>query len=85
MFAPCGPLSVSVGRLEDSGTRPQRLLWASTGVKDPSYPPARYVIELVLRDTVNTMPPATLQAVATATRTRAAGRRRPRRPGGSCR
>jgi len=54
-------------RLEDAGARPQRLLWASTGVKDPSYPPARYVTELALRDTVNTMPPATLQAATTAT------------------
>jgi len=54
-------------RLEDAGARPQRLLWASTGVKDPGYPPARYVTELALRDTVNTMPPATLQAATTAT------------------
>jgi len=36
-------------------------------VKDPSYLPARYVTELALRDTVNTMPPATLQAATTAT------------------
>ncbi len=53
-------------RLEHAGARPQRLLWASTGVKDPSYPPARYVTELALRDTVNTMPPATLQATSSA-------------------
>jgi transaldolase len=43
----------------------QRLLWASTGVKDKSLPATYYVTELVARDTVNTMPEATLQAVAT--------------------
>ena len=41
----------------------QRLLWASTGVKDKSFPDTRYVIDLVARDTVNTMPEATLTAV----------------------
>ena len=40
------------------------LLWASTGVKDKSFPDTRYVVELVARDTVNTMPEATLNAVA---------------------
>ena len=53
-------------RLAHAGAVPQRLLWASTGVKDPAFAPARYVTELVLRDTVNTMPPATLQAAASA-------------------
>lgn len=46
------------------GARPQRPLWASTGVKDPAMPPARYVLELVVEGCVNTMPEATLRAVA---------------------
>ena len=50
--------------LAAKGARPQRLLWASTGVKDKSFPDTRYVVELVASDTVNTMPEATLQAVA---------------------
>ena len=41
----------------------QRPLWASTGVKDPSYDPTRYVMLLVADNTVNTMPEATLDAV----------------------
>ncbi len=49
--------------LAAKGAKPQRLLWASTGVKDKSFPDTRYVIELVAPDTVNTMPEATLQAV----------------------
>lgn len=46
------------------GARVQRPLWASTGVKDPSYDPTRYVVDLVARGCVNTMPEATLDAVA---------------------
>lgn len=46
------------------GARPQRPLWASTGVKDPAYEDTRYVVELVAPDTVDTMPAATLEAVA---------------------
>ncbi|MBS0578723.1 MAG: transaldolase [Proteobacteria bacterium] len=42
------------------GARPQRLLWASTSTKDPSYSPVKYVEELVVPDTVNTMPLETL-------------------------
>lgn len=53
-------------RLAAAGARPQRPLWASTGVKDPAYPPARYVTELVAPGTVNTMPEATLEAVEAA-------------------
>ena len=49
--------------LKAMGARQQRLLWASTGVKDKTYDDTRYVIELVGPDTVNTMPEATLQAV----------------------
>jgi transaldolase len=41
----------------------QRPLWASTGVKDPAYSDTRYVVDLVTRDVVNTMPEATLDAV----------------------
>jgi transaldolase len=50
--------------LAAKGAKPQRLLWASTGVKDKSFPDTKYVVELVARDTVNTMPEATLHAVA---------------------
>ncbi|MBA9006164.1 transaldolase [Thermomonospora cellulosilytica] len=50
--------------LKDAGARPQRPLWASTGVKDPSLPDTLYVDELVAPGTVNTMPEATLEAVA---------------------
>jgi transaldolase len=50
--------------LEAAGAKPQRPLWASTGVKDPSYDDTRYVVELVAPGTVNTMPEATLNAVA---------------------
>jgi transaldolase len=49
--------------LEAAGMRPQRPLWASTGVKDPSFDDTRYVVELVAPDVVNTMPEATLRAV----------------------
>ncbi len=49
--------------LERAGARPQRPLWASTGVKDPSYDDTLYVVELVAAGTVNTMPEATMQAV----------------------
>ena len=44
------------------GARIQRLLWASTGTKNPAYPDTLYVDELIGPDTVNTMPPATLAA-----------------------
>ena len=52
------------GSLADAGARPQRPLWASTGVKDPAYPDTLYVTELVAAGTVNTMPEKTLKAVA---------------------
>lgn len=52
------------GALAALGAPRQRPLWASTGVKDPAYDDTRYVIELVARGTVNTMPEATLDAVA---------------------
>jgi transaldolase len=50
--------------LEAAGAKPQRPLWASTGVKDPAYDDTQYVVELVAPGTVNTMPEATLDAVA---------------------
>ncbi len=50
--------------LQSAGAHVQRPLWASTGVKDPSYDDTRYVVELVAPNTVNTMPEATLNAVA---------------------
>src|SRR6201994_4871040 len=46
------------------GAKVQRPLWASTSVKDPSFPDTMYVVELVAKDTVNTMPEATIHAVA---------------------
>ncbi|MGW8847465.1 transaldolase [Streptomyces xiamenensis] len=48
--------------LAKAGANEQRPLWASTGVKDPSYPDTLYVTELVAPGTVNTMPEATLKA-----------------------
>ncbi|MFL5403968.1 MAG: bifunctional transaldolase/phosoglucose isomerase [Gemmatimonadales bacterium] len=48
-------------RLASTGARPQRLLWASTGTKNPSYSDVLYVDSLIGPDTINTMPPATLQ------------------------
>ena len=42
------------------GARPQRLLWASTSTKDPTFSPVKYVEELVVPGTVNTMPLETL-------------------------
>ncbi len=50
--------------LLERGARPQRALWASTGVKNPAYPDTLYVTELVAPNTVNTMPESTLDAVA---------------------
>jgi transaldolase len=50
--------------LAAAGGRPQRPLWASTGVKDPAYDDTQYVVELVTSGTVNTMPEPTLDAVA---------------------
>lgn len=44
------------------GAQTQRLLWASTGVKNPAHRDVRYVEELIGPDTVNTVPPATLDA-----------------------
>jgi transaldolase len=48
--------------LAAAGARPQRLLWASTGTKDPGYSDIKYVEALIARDTVNTLPLETLDA-----------------------
>lgn len=50
--------------LAAKGAHPQRPLWASTGVKDPAYDDTRYVVDLIAPNTVNTMPEATMDAVA---------------------
>ena len=49
-------------KLAARGARPQRLLWASTSTKNPAYRDVIYVEELIGPDTVNTLPPATLDA-----------------------
>jgi transaldolase/glucose-6-phosphate isomerase len=48
--------------LAAAGARPQRLLWASTGTKDPAYSDVLYVETLIGPDTVNTIPPKTMDA-----------------------
>ena len=48
--------------LAAAGGRPQRLLWASTGAKNPAYRDTKYVEALIAAETVNTMPMATLAA-----------------------
>ncbi|HYX18440.1 MAG TPA: transaldolase, partial [Nostoc sp.] len=50
--------------LAEKGATVQRLLWASTSTKDPSYNDVMYIEELIGRDTVNTVPPATIKACA---------------------
>ncbi|HXI29174.1 MAG TPA: bifunctional transaldolase/phosoglucose isomerase, partial [Vicinamibacterales bacterium] len=50
------------GALAARGAQTQRLLWASTGTKNPHFRDVLYVEELIGPDTVNTMPPATLEA-----------------------
>lgn len=49
-------------RYVEAGANPQRLLWASTGVKNPNYSDTLYIDELIGPNTVNTIPPATLSA-----------------------
>jgi transaldolase/glucose-6-phosphate isomerase len=49
-------------KLAEKGARPQRLLWASTSTKNPAYRDVLYVEELIGSNTVNTLPPATLDA-----------------------
>lgn len=49
-------------KLEEKGAKPQRLLWASTGSKDPAFSDVKYVEALIGPDTVNTIPMETLVA-----------------------
>ncbi|MGA7594374.1 MAG: transaldolase [Gallionella sp.] len=51
-------------KLASAGARPQRLLWASTGTKDPAAPDVLYIEALAAPDTINTMPEKTLLAFA---------------------
>src|SRR5580704_4314094 len=51
-------------RIANAGARPQRLLWASTGTKDPKAPDILYVKALAAPFTINTMPEGTLKALA---------------------
>src|SRR4029453_10183383 len=51
-------------RSYNAGARPQRLLWASTGTKDPKASDILYIKSLAAPFTVNTMPEATLKALA---------------------
>ena len=50
-------------RAYNAGARPQRLLWASTGTKDPKAPTLLYINALAAPFTVNTMPEGTLKAL----------------------
>lgn len=52
------------GKLARHGARAQRVLWASTGRKNPAYSDVGYIEPLVGRDTINTMPEATIRAFA---------------------
>jgi transaldolase/glucose-6-phosphate isomerase len=49
-------------KLKSKGARTQRLLWASTGTKNKEYSDVLYIDELIANDTVNTMPPSTMDA-----------------------
>lgn len=51
-------------KLAEAGARPQRLLWASTGTKDPVAPDTLYLEALAAPDTINTIPDKTLEAFA---------------------
>ncbi|MBI4287286.1 MAG: transaldolase [Chloroflexi bacterium] len=54
--------SSDVKALQKKGARLQRVLWGSTGTKDPTYSDVKYMEELIGPDTVNTLPPATISA-----------------------
>ncbi|HVO76159.1 MAG TPA: transaldolase [Ignavibacteriaceae bacterium] len=49
-------------KLQKKGAKIQRLLWASTSTKNPAYPDVLYVEELIGKNTINTLPPATIDA-----------------------
>jgi len=54
--------SEQFGKLADKGARPQKLLWASTGTKNPEYSDIKYIEALIGENTINTIPPDTLNA-----------------------
>jgi transaldolase len=54
--------SEDFNKLSRNGARAQRVLWASTGTKNPSYSNVKYVTELIAKGTVNTLPMATLES-----------------------
>ena len=54
--------SPSFKRLKEKGANIQRVLWASTGTKNPAYSDIKYVIELIGKNTVNTLPESTFNA-----------------------
>ena len=54
--------SASFGALEQRGARPQRLLWASTGTKNPEYSDVKYIEPLIAPETINTVPVETFNA-----------------------
>ncbi len=56
--------------LAEKGAKPQRLLWASTGTKNPRYPKTLYVDELIGPETVNTVPAETFREFASSGRVR---------------
>ena len=53
-------------RLAAAGAKPQRLLWASTGIKDPQASESLYIEALAAPDTINTIPEKTLRSFATS-------------------
>ena len=71
-------------RVYNAGARPQRLLWASTGTKDPKASDILYVKALAAPFTVNTMPEATLKALAETGSRLDPARRRRRLRGSAC-
>lgn len=54
--------SPQFNKMRELGALPQRLLWASTSTKNPAFRDVYYIEELIGQDTVNTVPPATLDA-----------------------
>jgi len=57
-----GDKGTRFGKLKSLGAKRQRVLWASTSTKNPKYPDTKYVEEMIGPFTINTIPPATLEA-----------------------
>ena len=55
--------SAEFKKLQDKGLNLQRVLWASTSTKNPTYNDIKYVTELIGKNTINTVPPATFDAI----------------------